>query len=326
MRSFFSYVNIFQISTLRDKQYLVYLLLIPIISIIFWNFTFSYKGMGAIIVIVTTTLTIIILGRVHFASRKTTIYDNMKISGFSKSIIYFYNFIICFAIVVILFGYFWLIIFIFGKLSLLRIYPLEGLQNYYRNSIDIFKYNIICPIFALTIPTTLVCFSVFFIVFQFSPNFRIYFIVVLSLFIINLFFGSTINNISNANGGTYINIFPSSGKDGLIIVNVFDSDNIMLHLLYPSVLLNPFYGICQTGHNITLYSAESFRYEQILNNNITSSNQLSMNFVFNSFYFSDDIEFNHIFGLEAKLILLQPYLYSLSLVFVGSIISFIRKK
>lgn len=263
-------------------SFMIFALIMPLIF-------FPYKLVGGTMLMIYLSLPIfIILGWLTYSYRNSTLFNNIRISSFSKNSWYIAQLLTVIIIGNFISFFFWMFVISMGEFGwLLSEWIFEGGARIESGTYVFQNYALLYMIY-ITNVNILVVFGVYFIIKSFASNIKSYFIVVIILMILGIFFTGTLN--SYYSGG------PNPEGEMEIYANIFP-----VYLFVPT-LFYPLFGVGQ------------FTTSAVTRNGFKEDNGIYNFFIFK---FTNETWY-------WTAILLQPYAYILASAIIGSVFNLNR--
>ncbi len=311
-------------SFLNNLRLLSIVLIFFILGIILCMCLIPYqRAGGALLLLYQTVPLFIIMGWFSFNLRNSILFKNLKLNGYKTRWFYLSQLITLFIIGNILSLIFWILMFFFVYFGLfLSEWSFISNQFFAKGTI-IFNNNALINLIYITNINILLVFSIYFAIHSLIKDSKQYYFIIMVILLIGIFFGGSLNTYwNNPIGNNLVKL-----EDGSYRINYKNKSMIMYGGLFPEKMFIP-----------TLFFCPIYGTGEFLNFSVTKTGVA--NEIWGSkVYISEGVEYyfnlnqiNNVFApifykenWQWLLVVLQPYIWILSSLFVGNIFEKIRK-
>ncbi|BDU67366.1 MAG: hypothetical protein TYPL_0190 [Candidatus Tyloplasma litorale] len=149
---------------------------------------------GAILLMYLIVPELIVLGTIGYDVRESTIYNNLNMSGISRNSFHFSSLLTTFIIGILLSVIFWPIIWIVSLFDNVILNDWIFANTVHQYHVNILAGGSIINLIYSILLTSFVSFAFYFAIHSWAKNLRVYYFWVMSMFILGIIFGGSLNS------------------------------------------------------------------------------------------------------------------------------------
>ncbi len=182
-------------SIIHRKEILFIVLSFFVMAVIVGTIYIPYYGAAPVFYLTYEILPLlIIIGWTGWQMRKTTLYKNIKSSGVGKYSFYIAQFLTIIIIGNILTLFFWSIVWLLGTVGAFKAGWGEAISGVSKAKFNIFSYGSIFLIIYCAELNMLLSFSLYFLLNSFIKDIKVYYTIIISIFLLGIIFGGALND------------------------------------------------------------------------------------------------------------------------------------